>query len=282
MLKGGVKKLIAASVTAFGQGAVGRYVYGEVVRNAMSRTQRVAHRGTTLEFCVPNRVNKFRADTFAEKEPETLDWIDSIPRGSVVWDIGANVGLYACYAAKSRGCRVFAFEPSVFNLELLARNIFQNELTALVTIIPLPLSDELALSTLNMTSTEWGGALSTFGQSYGHDGKPMQKVFEFSTLGLSMKHAVEILRIPFPDYIKLDVDGIEHLILRGGETVLARAGGLLVEINESFPEQAARAEACLVAAGLQLREKRRWQWTDHSPFDATFNQIWERQRPARQ
>jgi FkbM family methyltransferase len=49
-----------------------------------------------------------------------------MPRGSVLWDIGANVGLYSCYAVKARDCRVFAFEPSVFNLELLARNIFLN------------------------------------------------------------------------------------------------------------------------------------------------------------
>ena len=59
----------------------------------------------------------------------------------------------------------FAFEPSVFNLELLARNIFGNDLVRQITIVPLPLSDTLAVNTLNMTSTEWGGALSSFGQS---------------------------------------------------------------------------------------------------------------------
>jgi len=96
-------------------------------------------------------------DTFSTKEPETLEWIDKIPQGSVIWDVGANIGLYTCYAAKARGCRVFAFEPSVFNLELLARNIFLNELTDRVTIIPTPLSNTLAFNALNMQTTEWGG-----------------------------------------------------------------------------------------------------------------------------
>jgi len=52
------------------------------------------------------------------KEPDTLMWIDKIPEHSVFWDVGANVGLYSCYAAKARNCIVFAFEPSVFNLRV--------------------------------------------------------------------------------------------------------------------------------------------------------------------
>ena len=31
---------------------------------------------------------------------------------------------------------------------------------------------------MNMSSTDWGGALSTFDQCYGHDGKELEKVFE--------------------------------------------------------------------------------------------------------
>ena len=32
-----------------------------------------------------------------------------------------------------------------------------------------------------------------------------------------MDECVTKLGAPFPDYIKMDVDGIEHLILRGGK-----------------------------------------------------------------
>ena len=59
-----------------------------------------------------------------------------------------------------------------------------------------------------------GGAKSTFGQNYGHDGQPLDKIFELHTIGLSMMDAVKLLKIPEPDYIKMDVDGIEHLILK--------------------------------------------------------------------
>ena len=240
----------------------------------MSRTQQVSHSGLSLILCIPNALNRYRADSFSTKEPETLEWIDHIPTGAVVWDIGANVGLYSCYAAKRRGCRVFAFEPSVFNLELLARNIFANELTECITIVPLPLSDVLAVSKLNMTTTEWGGALSTFGQPYGHDGQTMRKVFEFPTIGLSMVDAVELLKIPQPDYIKMDVDGIEHLILKGGTPILRRVKGILIEINDNFATQANDASMYLREAGFSLKEKRHAAVFDTGMAKYTFNQIW--------
>jgi len=277
IIKDALKQVINLSVVFMGKTSMGRYVYNQIVNNAMGRTQEVEHQGLSLIFSIPNALTKFRADTFSTKEPETLEWIDSMPQGSVVWDIGANVGLYSCYAAKRRGCTVFAFEPSVFNLELLARNIFVNGLTKLVTIIPLSLSDRLAVSKLNMTMTDWGGALSTFNNSYGYDGKPLCKIFDFSTIGLPMNKVTELLEIPKPDYIKMDVDGTEHLILKGGAAVLQDVQSVLIEINDDFQQQREDATHYLIAAGLQLKEKRRWKGTDSSPFEATYNQIWCRE-----
>jgi FkbM family methyltransferase len=270
------KQLINLTVELMGRIAVGRYLYGQIIDITMMRTLVTEHRGVNLIFSVPNALNKYRADTFSTKEPETLEWIDGIPPGSVVWDIGANVGLYSCYAAKARGCRVFAFEPSVFNLEILARNIFLNQITDRVTIIPLPLAEEMVVNKLNMTTTHWGGALSTFGQDYGHDGKPALKVFEFATIGLSMVDAVALLKIPQPDYIKMDVDGIEHLILKGGLPILRGVKGALIEINDEFTTQANDASKYLREAGLLFKEKRHADYFDvqAGPAKHTFNQIW--------
>ena len=277
-IKNAVKQLIGLSVAGLDKLAIGRYVYSQIIQSAVTRVGEVEHQGFKLTFSTANALNKFRVDTFSTKEPETLQWIDAIPRGSVVWDVGANVGLYACYAARARGCRVFAFEPSVFNLEALARNIFLNRLTEQITVVPLPLSDQLAVSNLSLTSTEWGAAMSTFGQTYGHDGETIQKVFEFSTIGLSMVDAVDLLKIPYPEYIKIDVDGIEHLILKGGVAILRRAKGVLVEINDRFAFQADSASQYLREAGLSLKEKRHADHFDSDPGAAryTFNQIWSR------
>ena len=78
----------------------------------------VLHKNFTMNFSLFNWINSYRIRTFSTKEFENLDWIDSIKSNSIFWDIGANLGLYSIYIAKSKKCKVFAFEPSVFNLEL--------------------------------------------------------------------------------------------------------------------------------------------------------------------
>ena len=245
-------------------------------QGSMERTQSVKSRGVTLQFTAPNRINKFRAKSFASKEPETLDWIDQLPEGCTLWDVGANVGLYSIYAAKKRECRVVAFEPSVFNLELLARNLFLNGLQSRVSLVPLALSDKLEQSQLRMTTTEWGGALSSFRQNFGWDGQALDQIFSFPTLGISMDEGISLLRLPDPDFIKMDVDGIEHMILRGGVGVLSRIHGILVEINDGFEEQGKEAEQILKAAGLRRQAKLHAPMIADSAFAEVYNQIWVR------
>ena len=58
--------------------------------------------------------------------------------------MGQNIGQYSIYASKKiNDIEVFAFEPSVFNLEILvARNIFLNN-PENITIVPIPFSKKL-------------------------------------------------------------------------------------------------------------------------------------------
>lgn len=270
-----LRKVIVFGISHANKTTIGRFVLQEVISSSMERVCKINHRGLSLKFCVPNPMNKMRADTFSTKEPETLEWIDSFTPDAVFWDIGANVGLYSCYAAKRRNCRVFAFEPSVFNLEMLARNAWFNDLAKQIIIIPLPLTDELKISMHNMSNTKWGGAISTFGESYSHNGSILEKVFGFSTVGISMNQAVSLLKIQQPDYIKIDVDGIEHLILKGGAEVLENVKGILVEINEEFEKQAHDCFRYLSEAGLFLKEKRHSEMFKESNC---FNQIWAREK----
>ena len=223
----------------------GRYILDELNKNIIKKKEIIVYKDLKLIFYVPNRLSHFRVNTFYTKEPETLKWIDKFKKKTTFWDIGANIGLYSCYAAKKNLCKVYAFEPSIFNLEWLGRNIFLNNLVEKIVVVPIPLTEIILENTLNFSSTEWSGALTTFGQSYGHDGKDLKKVFEFSTLGMSMNDIKNLLNIPQPDYIKIDVDGIEHLILKGGEKVLLNTRELLIEVNDNFIKQAGDTEEYL-------------------------------------
>ena len=235
--------------------SVGQHMYEVAIVKIMKKQKEILHHRHSLKFSVPNRLNLYRVDTFATKEPETLEWIESLQHNSVLWDVGANIGLYSVYAAVARQCRVWAFEPSVFNLELLARNIALNKLQKSICIVPIALSDQIGSSMFKMSNTEWGGALSTFGQNFDQDGKELRQVFEYQTLGLSIDDACVLLNIPQPQYLKMDVDGIEHFILRGGTNTLRLVDSVLIEINDAFVQQAEQSAEILKSAGLILHKK---------------------------
>ena len=86
--------------------------------------------GGCIRFYAPTSLLRSRATTLLSKEPETIQWIDGFKDGVVLWDIGANVGVYALYAAIRRKASVLAFEPSAPNFHVLSRNIHLNSLTA--------------------------------------------------------------------------------------------------------------------------------------------------------
>ncbi len=264
-------KLYAKIFLALSQLKTGENFNSSFLAVLMRTTFHVSHKGENIKLVIPNWLNQYRAKTFSSKEPETLEWIESLERGAVLWDVGANVGLYSVYAAKHKECNVFAFEPSVFNLEALARNVFNNQLQDRVTIVPVALSDKTSANLFRMTSTEWGGALSTFQESYGQDGKGMLASFEYRICGVMMDEVVSSLGIPLPQYIKMDVDGIEHLILAGGVKVLAQIKGILIEINDAFSEQSDCAIRLLEVAGLSLVRK-----CKVGGADGQYNQWWVR------
>ncbi len=280
-LKEALKGAIRYSIGTGGRTRVGRYIFKQILSTSMEECREVEHDGVRLRFAAPNELCNWRAQTFSTKEPETLAWIDAIPEGSVVWDVGANIGLYSVYAARRRKCRVWAFEPSVFNLELLARNVYLNGLVSQVCIVPFALSTAVGSNQLRMTTTEWGGALSTFGEEYGWDGEAIRKVFEFQTMGLPMDAACDMFGIPQPEFIKMDVDGIEHLILAGGTSVLKAVKEVLIEVNDDFRDQAEGCERLLKAAGLSMKHKLHSEMIESSTtgFQNTYNQIWVREQP---
>lgn len=123
------------------------------------------------------------------------------------------------------------------------------------------------------------GGLSTFGKEYGWDGQKIKQVFEFQTVGLSIDEIPKFLRIPQPNFMKIDVDGIEHLILSGAKNILSRVDGLLTEVNDDFSEQVDQCKKLLIQAGLELKDKRHAEmFNSPKSFGGrrVWNQIWVR------
>tara|TARA_B100001121_G_C18599376_1_gene578728 strand:+ start:77 stop:736 length:660 start_codon:yes stop_codon:yes gene_type:complete len=217
-------------------------------------------------------LTNYRYRTFFSKEPETIEWIDNFEKNRVFYDIGANVGLYSIYASICKNSKVFSFEPSFFNLELLARNIFSNNMNKKIVIVPLPLNDKISISNFELTSTDWGGALSTFEKGFNDSGEPIDTKFSYKTLGISLDQLVEKFNLPNPSYIKIDVDGLEHFIISGGRSIISKASEILLEVNDKFIDQNKKVNYFLNEAGFKLDKK----VYAHPKTRGVANQIWIR------
>ena len=248
-------------------GAKGRRIWRLLILLARTKTGRLIMQTVTrftIESSTTTQVNgqefvlgsanprlDFRTRTFETKEPATLKWIESFDPNSVLWDIGANIGLYSIYAAKVRSCKVFAFEPSVFCLEFLARNIWLNDLQDQITIVPNPLSDNTQANLLTLHSREWGDSSNSFGTTLNQDGKEINASFDYKILGTTIDEAVSKLNLPTPQHIKIDVDGIEPMILAGGSQTLKRVASVSVEVP-TYRGADAKVSELLTQAGLKL------------------------------
>jgi FkbM family methyltransferase len=239
---------------------------------------------TKVKFFCPNNLIEWRVNTFYTKEPETLDWIKNFnsSEGEIVfWDIGANIGLYSIFAAlKYENIKIIAFEPSTSNLRILSRNISKNNLSDKINICQLALtSSQNKFLNLNESNFLEGSALHSFGEEFGHDGEKVKFEHKYSILGSNMDFLIKNKIIQQPNYIKMDVDGIEHFILSGGEETLKSKNlkSISIELNENFTEQYDKSFEILTNANFKFIEKNRTNLINVSDdYKKTYNFIFEK------
>ncbi len=211
-------------------------------------------------FFVPNYLTKWRVSTLYTKEPDTLNWINNFQGKDIIfWDIGANIGLYSVYGSLvHKNISIFSFEPSTSNLRILSRNISINNLHNKISILPLALNNQ-SNKFLDLKESKFieGGALNSFDVDFDSNGNPFVPQNTYKTLGTSIDSLIENKVLEIPDYIKLDVDGIEHLILEGGLNTLknSKIKSLLVEVNEDFNIQKERVISIMQECNYTLLSK---------------------------
>ncbi len=233
----------------------------------------------------------WRAASFFEEEPETIAWLDRIEATDVFWDIGANVGLYALYAAKFRHCRTIAFEPEAQNQALLVENIALNEIADRCLPVAIALDRDFTLGRLMVRYVTKGGAFNHFqsdrdddalpksfaaAQGYEHHEGLEQAIFSSSIDDLVYKY-----ELPPPTHLKIDVDGLEPRIIDGARRTLSEGSlkGILIELNAKSEADMA-VPSLLESHGFHCRSERsNWLSRPHSPRAADLpasNMIFER------
>lgn len=191
------------------------------------------------------------------KEPETIAWLEThIKPGDVVYDIGANVGAYSLLIGRRfRGeVKVYAFEPSFSTFAQLSRNVALNGVSDAVYPMYIALSDKSGLGFFKYSSLDAGTALHAL-EMESADAE-FKAVHRQPVLSFTLDEMIERFCMPYPDHIKLDVDGIEHAILTGAVRTLAHPGlrSLIVESEETRPGTK-NIQTLLRSAGFELESE---------------------------
>ena len=194
------------------------------------------------------------------KEPETIAWIENHVRpGDIVFDIGANVGVYSFVIDKhSRGrAKVYAFEPGGATFLQLTRNIALNRCDGRVIPFPVGFGATTALATFNYSSLVPGAALHAVGEPIDAHGRSFEPALRQPILLFSLDDFIETFAIERPAHIKLDVDGSELDILLGGARTLSDPDlrTIMIEL-EPTTASAGEAMRLLENAGFKLASVR--------------------------
>ena len=181
-------------------------------------------------------ITRYRANSFEDKEPETLKWIESFDNNQCLLDVGANIGLFTLFAL-IKGHEVIAIEPEAHNFCLLNRNIMINNFSERAISYPVALNDKLTISKLNLASFEYGSALHTFNRTINQYGDQFNPITGQGVIGVTMDELISSLKKEV-NHIKIDVDGNEFLVLKGGEKTFRSVAlrSVLIELDYKHME----------------------------------------------
>lgn len=173
---------------------------------------------STITLCINNMnatfdrgptslINYDFTEDFEAEQAVLQNFLSDVQSSDVVYDIGANVGLYSIFSASVvEPKNIVAFEPHPKSAQLLRKNSHLNE--AGITIYDVALSDSEGHAILEPNPPT--------AHKLREDGPDGIKV--------TMRRGDKLIRennLPHPTVIKIDVEGAELSVLKGLGTVLS-------------------------------------------------------------
>ena len=200
------------------------------------------------EFYLDARSSLFkRVVTSGEYEPElTQRCIDHLDPDRDVIDIGANVGFHAVlFGQHVRAGRVLSVEPIPGALSRLRRNLARNGLTDRVEIFEGVISSNSEEVEIKMIPGR--EEFSSLG-AMTHPSVAGAKI-EFLTVAATTLDELVATKGLNPGFIKVDVEGAEHLVFAGGgQTLRQFRPVVLSELSDPLLKSNGSSSADVIAA----------------------------------
>lgn len=159
------------------------------------------------------------------EETETHWFVRSLRSGDVVVDVGANIGYYTLLAGRlvGEGGRVYAFEPDPFNFAILQRNVRLAGLRNVV-LEQKAVSNEPGSIRLFLSESNKGDH-----RIYQPEGERRESV-EVEAVDLDAYFAGVEEQV---DFVKIDTQGAELVILQGMRGILKDSDALVMAVEYS-------------------------------------------------
>jgi len=181
----------------------------------------------TLKKGIPVRINglRLKLPTYyfrlfpADYEKDNFNYIQSVVQeGDWVLDIGAHIGLMAVVLGTKvkPGGRVFSFEPTPASYKILCQTVSINGLGNIVKPVNAAVSDSSGQASfyISDTAVDVGNSLV----KYGND-KVLKPI---SIAMISIDDFVKKENINRLDFLKIDAEGVEYKVLKGGMQTLSK------------------------------------------------------------
>jgi len=156
-------------------------------------------------------------------EAPELRWLQAyVPPGSCVIDVGANIGFFSAMTANWVGKTglVLAIEPEPENLGRLRERVTRLGITEWVKIVPAVAAEQIGIRHLVLNPDHPGDhRLGNCGEEVAAE---------------TLDHLADVHNRFTVSLVKIDVQGAEEIVLRGGEKLLARDHpALMIEIDDA-------------------------------------------------
>lgn len=201
-------------------------------------------------FAVDSPAEYHRFDNLADERPVIADLLNSMEETDVFYDIGANVGTYACFAASKLGSeRVVTFEPEPRNVDRLRENLRLNGYSC--EVVAMAATDYDGTTELAIQGTEAGEGTHTLATEEDSD--------TISVPAARIDSVIADQELLPPTVAKIDVEGAELSVLRGMlETLNDHCRLIYIEVHPDritdFGGSIDEVRAVLKTAGFRISE----------------------------
>lgn len=211
------------------------------------KEQHISFEGAEATVLTPTHAEAVLAGNFLKNEAHLLEFCfrTLCPR-DIVWDIGANLGLFSILCAQRVGPEgaVFSFEPEPETFRKLQRNVQRNQLKQ-INPVPCALSDQNGSADLFSSLDKRHIGTHSFVRREDYSQKQQGTSVSVTRGDTWLREGC----FPVPALIKIDVEGFELFVVKGLSGILSEPAlrAVCIELHPPLILTHQDPEAALIA-----------------------------------